>query len=165
MTSHATRHPELVSGSSPRCAQVQRRQAKPHGQVMPIGIAALDKVDFPLPMPVLELLLAGDGGGHVGEHFVPHEAVDPVPRGEAFDGAFAVLPKPFNKIAGHANVERPIRLARKDIDARDSFQCNASERDAPWTLKQVQGDGVGLKHCHSECVAPCISRHSGKEVS
>ncbi len=155
-----TRHPGLVSGSILPPTLFQRRQAEPDGQVMPIGVLALDQIDLPLASPILELFLPCDRGGHVAKHLISNEPVDFVSRSEALDGALTVLPKPFDQVACDTDVERPVGFAGKDIDARVPLNGHGSERYAKWTLKQVQGDEIGkasrLKPRHAELVSVSI---------
>jgi len=134
------RHPELVSGSILPAAQINRKQTKPDRKIMPIRVLAFDQVDLPLPVPALELLLAGDCRGHVAEHLVADEVADVVLTGKALRSAFPMLIKPREKVAGHANINRPVGLAGQDVDARLPIELHGTERAEKWTLKQVQGD-------------------------
>ncbi len=136
------RHPELVSGSIARPTPAQRRQAQASRKVMPVHILALDEVDLPSPMPALQLLLARDGGGHVGEHLKADEGVDVVAACEAGTGPFAMLPEPCGEVAGNANVERAMGFAGEDVDAGVAFELHGAETAATWMLKQVQHDGI-----------------------
>ena len=144
MATAPLRHPELVSGSIPRSAQGHRRQTQPNCQIMPIRVLAFDQVDLPLPVPVLQLLLPRNGGGHIGEHFEAHEQVDTISVGEAWSLAFAVLPEPCRQIAGDPDVKCAVRFAGKDVDARVAFELHEAERAAQWMLKQVQHDEEGV---------------------
>lgn len=136
------RHPELVSGSIQPSMLSYRRQPKPDCQIMPIRVFAFDQIDFPLPVPAFELFLSRDGCGHVAENFITDEAVDGIAAGKSVDCAIPVLPQPRNQIAGDADIERPVRLAGKDIDARVALNRHGAERDEEWILKQVQGDAI-----------------------
>jgi len=119
---------------------VERRQTQPHRQIMPIGVLAFDQVDFPLPVPALQLLFAQNGPLHVAEQFVADEAVDPIAAGEAFDCTVAVLPKPRNQIARDADVNCAVPLASKHVDTGLAILSHGSEDAALWMLKQVQHD-------------------------
>jgi hypothetical protein len=57
----------------------------------------------------------------------------------------AMLRKPFQQVRGYANIKRAVKLAGKDIYARLLFLSHRRSIAAKWTLKQVQGDGVGNK--------------------
>ena len=139
-----TRHPELVSGSIPRFARRQRRQAQPHGKVDPLRVALVDKIDFPRAMPTLELFFTQDRRRHLAEQFVMHQPVDFVFSGEPRQRIIAMLPQASDEIRGHADIQRAVVPARKDIDARKAFLPHGAESGARWTLKQVQGDEVEL---------------------
>ena len=141
------RHPELVSGSIARHTRSKRGQAQPHRQVMPIAIGRVDQADFPLPVPVLELLLARDRGDHVAEHLKMDQPVHLVARRKPRRRRIAVLPKAGDEIGRHADIQRAIVPARQNIDARVALLPHGPERAAKWTLKQVQGDekGVGME--------------------
>ena len=134
------RHPELVSGSIPPPALSKRRQAQSHRQVHPLRVLGVDQVDLPLPMPVLELLLPGNGVFHVAEHLEVDEPVDLVAAGEARQQPLAMLDKPLEQVRSDPDVDRAVVPAREEIDARIALLRHGSERAAKWTLKQVQGD-------------------------
>ena len=170
-TSLLQRHPELVSGSIPRFDRGKRGQPQPHGKVRPMWVRRIDEIDLPRPVPVLELLLARDRSVHVAEHFEVDETVDFVAAGESRQSVVAMLPKPCDQIGRHADVERAERLARKDVDARDTFLPHGPVFGARWTLKQVQGDeeGMGLEVVssttlyqprHAELVSATIVPHT-----
>ena len=61
-------------------------------------------------------------------------------RKEAFDCSIAMLPDPADQIAGDTDVECPVRVAGKDIDARLALLSHGAEDAARWMLKQVQHD-------------------------
>ena len=153
------RHPELVSGSIARFARSQRGQAQPRRQILPVGIFALEQVDFPLPVPALELLFAGDRGGHVAKQFEAHQPVNAMPRGKAGQGGAAMLGQALDQVGGDADIQRAVAIAGKDIDARDAFWPHAPELADKWTLKQVQGDEILMSHPtvrHAELVSASI---------
>jgi hypothetical protein len=54
-----------------------------------------------------------------------------------------MLRNSLQKVGGYADIQRAIQLACKDVDARLSFLSHRRGIAAKWTLKQVQGDGVG----------------------
>ena len=142
------RHPELVSGSIVPPTLKLREKTKAHPKVLPMRVGLLDQVDLPLSVPVLELLFSRDRGDHVTVHFKPGQPLDAMLLCKPRHGAFAVLPKPSNKVGCDANVERAARLAGEYVNARISFARHGVEYAARWTLKQVQGDGAwGLVDC------------------
>ena len=140
VTTH--RHPELVSGSiSPRARRLGL-EPESNREIVPMRIVALDQIDLPSPMPLLQLLLASDCFGHLVEHFETDKSDHPVTRGEAFGCTGAMLVQSGKKIRSYANVKRSSRLARKNIGAWLSHHERASTlRAAGWMLKQVQHDG------------------------
>jgi hypothetical protein len=66
--------------------------------------------------------------------------VDVVLRCESGNDIVAVLPEPADKVGSDADVERPARAAREDIDARLALFSHEEEHGREGTLKQVQGD-------------------------
>lgn len=137
------RHPELVCastaslpGSIPPSVLFHRGQPQPDRQIVPVRVIAPDQVDLPLPVPALELFLSRDGRNHIAEHFISDEAMDGISTGEAFDCVIPVLPQPRDQIAGDADIERPVRLAGEDIDARVALNRHDAERGEGWTLNQ-----------------------------
>lgn len=143
LPSLTARHPELVSGSIFPRARSKRGEAQSYRKVRPVRVGCLDNVQLPRAVPVLELLLAGNGGVHRGVHFVPDEALDRVAFGEAGKRRFAMLPQAGHEVGGHADVERSARLACKDVDAGIALSRHDLRLEAKWTLKQVQGDDTG----------------------
>ena len=142
------RHPELVSGSIVPFTRSQRRQAQPHRQVAPLWVLAIDQIDLPRPVPVLELLFTRDRGDHVAVNLEVYEAVNGVFLGKTGQSTLAVLPHPAQQIGRHADVQRAVVPAREDVGAGDPLLPHKPECAAKWTLKQVQGDeeGVGLDY-------------------
>ena len=136
------RHPELVSGSISPHARSEGWETEPHRKVAPLGVRAVDQIDLPRPLPVFQLLLAGNRALHVAEHLEVDEPVDGVARGEAARDAFPVLRQPLHEVGRYADVGRAVVPACKDVDARLLLGRHGSEHAARWTLKQVQGDGV-----------------------
>ena len=136
------RHPELVSGSISPLARSHRLKAETHGQIPPFGVLGIDQVELPLPVPALELLLAGDGAVHVAECIEMDEPGDAVAGGEAGDGAGAVFPQAFHQVGCHSDIERAVMAAGEDVDARDALELHDAGSADGWTLKQVQGDEI-----------------------
>ena len=83
-----------------------------------MGILAFDKVDLPLPMPALQLLLARYRFVHGFELFEADQTIDPVSGCETLHLAGSVLVKPADQIRGDANVQRSICATCEDVDAR-----------------------------------------------
>jgi hypothetical protein len=142
------RHPELVSGSIAPFAKPQRLKPQPHRQIAPLRIRGVDQIDLPFPPPVLELLLTADGAFHVSEHLEMDQPVDVISRRKTGQGVISVLPQAAHQVRSNPNVKRAIVPARKDVDARVALEPHASKSAEKWTLKQVQGDELGLKRTH-----------------
>jgi hypothetical protein len=136
------RHPELVSGSIGRFNLPKRRQAQPHSKVSPNRIPFVDQIDLPWSMPILQLLLPRNGAFHVAKHFKMHQPVDRIFRRVPGRRIVAMLPNAREQVRRHANVERAVKLASKDIDARVFLFSHVRSFAEKWTLKQVQGDGI-----------------------
>ena len=153
------RHPELVSGSILRTAQVvivarwmlkrvqhdgglgfQRRQPNTNRQIDPLRVFRFNQIDLPLAMPVLQLFFARDRTRHIVEHFKPDEPVDSI-FGRIAGGKFAaMLIKAREQVRRYADIQRAIRLAGQYIDARVFGFWHSLFIESRWTLKQVQGD-------------------------
>ena len=131
----ASRHAELVSASIPV------HQTERLGQVAPFRVSRLDQIDFPRPVPILELFLARDGIGHVVEHLDMDEPVDGIASDETVRLATTMLPQSLGEVRGDADIKRASRLAGKDVDARVALGRHAPVIAAQWMLKQVQHDG------------------------
>ena len=137
------RHPELVSGSIAKLALTNRRQTQPNRQINPLRVFGIDEIDLPRTVPVFQLLLAGDGSLHRAEQFKVHQVINRIFGSMSRRQVTAMLRKPFQQVGGYANVERAVKLARKDIYARLLLLFHRRSLAAKWTLKQVQGDEVG----------------------
>ena len=161
-----TRHPELVSGSIGRFAIPKRRQTQPHRQISPMRVMLVDQVDFPRPVPVLQLLFALDRAFHVAKQFKVNETVDRIFRRMSGHRAIAMLPHAANKVRCHADIQRTVKLASKDVDAGLFFLSHGRSLAAKWTLKQVQGDELFesgfCQRGHPELVSGSIGKFSQK---
>jgi hypothetical protein len=142
LSTHQHCHPELVSGSIAKLALPNRRQTQPHRKINPIRIFSIDKVDFPLTMPVLQLLLTRNGSFHRSESFEMDQPVNRIFGSVSGGKVTAMFRKSLQQTGGHANIKRTVKLARKDIHARLLFQSHRQSIAEKWTLKQVQGDGM-----------------------
>ena len=147
------RHPELVSGSIGRLNLPKRRQTQPNRKVSPNRITFVDQIDLPRPMPILQLLLARNRAFHVAKHLKMHKPVNRIFRRMSGHRIVAVLPNAREQVRRHPNVERAVKLARKDIDARVFLFSHRRNITAKWTLKQVQGDGI-----FALCTSPRLQR-------
>jgi hypothetical protein len=86
-------------------------------EVTPVGIGGFDQLQFPISVPFLYALLAGDGGVHCWVLFEPDEDFNGVFRGESADESGPVLVDADEEAGGHARVERAVTLRREEIDA------------------------------------------------
>lgn len=158
-------HPELVSGSTfPRSQAVigagwmlkrvqhdggvvnsvtYRRQSKIDRQIDPLRVFGFDQIDLPTAVPVFQLFLARDRTGHIVEHFEADKAVYRIFFRKAFDRTRAMLVQALDQVRRYADVKRAVRLAGEYIDAGLFHLSHGRYMDAPWTLKQVQGDDLG----------------------
>jgi hypothetical protein len=156
------RHPELVSGSIAPHTPPYRRQTQSYRQINPFRVDLIDQVYLPRPMPILQLLFAGNRGGHVRKHFEVYQPVDGIFGRMSRRRFGAILRQAFEQIRRNANVYRAIALTDKDIDARVSLISHWRSLAAKWTLKQVQGDGIFegslLTQRHPELVSGSIGR-------
>ena len=141
------RHPELVSGSTLPSTLHYRRQAKPNGQIDPLRILGTNEIDFPRPVPVLQLLLARNRTLHFAKHFKMHKSIDRIFRGMSGHRSVAMLVKSLKQIRSHADVKRAVRLACQNVNARVFLRFHQRGVTAKWTLKQVQGDGIRINCC------------------
>ena len=159
------RHPELVSGSIVPFTRSHRLKPQPHGQIAPLGVRAVDKVDLPCAPPVLEPLLAHDGLLHIAEHLEVDEPIDAVARGEPGQGVVPMLPEAAHQVRGDADVKRAVVPAREDVDARAALDRHALGSAEGWALKQVQGDEEGFETvviCRAELVRAALKRAAGR---
>jgi hypothetical protein len=139
------RHPELVSGSTCPPALCYRRQTKPNSQIHPLGVLGTNEVDFPSSVPVLQLLFARNRPLHVAKHFKMHQTVNRIFGGMSGHHGIAMLVKSFMQIRSHADIKRAMRLACQNVNTGVFLRFHQRIVAAKWTLKQVQGDGVGKK--------------------
>ena len=164
---HSFRHPELVSGSiSPRSQAVigsrwilkrvqrgscvksvaYRGQSQVDCQINPLRVFRFNQINFPLAIPVLQLLLSRDRAVHVVEHLKSDKAIHRIFRGISGRQLVAVLVKALDQVRRYADVQRTVGLAGEYVDAGLFHLSHGRYMDAPWTLKQVQGDafrGIG----------------------
>ena len=154
------RHPELVSGSIGSGILPKRRQTQANRKVSPNRITFVDQIDLPRPMPILQLFFAQYGAFHVAEHLKMDQPVNRIFRGMSWHRIAAMLPNASDQVRGHANVQRAVMLARKDIDARVFLFSHGWNITAKWTLKQVQGDGF-----FALCVSSRLQRQKPRHVT
>lgn len=81
-------------------------------------VGAPDQVEFPLASPLLDLLFPTDRCLDRIVLLKPNQSVDAIARCEAWDGLALVLGYAPHEIGGHDNIQRPVRLAREQIDVK-----------------------------------------------
>jgi hypothetical protein len=134
------RHPELVSGSIAQRFLSYRRHSQPDSQIHPVRIFGINQINFPRPMPILQLLLTRNRRLHRAKNLKMHQPVNRIFGSMSRRHTAAMLRKPLEQVGRYADVQRPIMLACKYIYARGFLVSHALESAAKWTLKQVQGD-------------------------
>src|SRR5690349_4152836 len=87
-----------------------------HRQVSPVGVRPFYQLEFPDPIPTLDVFLAFNRQVNVVMDFVPNENVDAVALGESRYEAVSVLERASNKIVGDAGVERAVATAGENVD-------------------------------------------------
>jgi len=137
------RHPELVSGSIVKLAPPYRWQTQPHHQINPVPIFGIEQIDFPVPVPILQLLLARNGSLTCAEQFKVHKPIKCIFGSMARRQITAMFRKSLQQVRGHSDVKRATELACKNIYARLLILSRWRSLAAKWTLEQVQGDGSG----------------------
>lgn len=85
-------------------------------QVIPARIALLDQPQFPAPLPFLERLLAGDGVADIGIRFDVDQPRHAIFFGKSRTPAVSMRGDAGGKIAGDADIKRPVPLAGENID-------------------------------------------------
>ena len=81
-------------------------------EIKPLWVLCLDQPNLPAPLPLFELLLAGDGRYWIVRDFEPQQSGDVVLGGEAPDGLGSMLVDSSNKIVRYANISCPVLSAR-----------------------------------------------------
>ena len=167
MTTPHHRHPKLASGSISSRNRSYRVQPKTHRQIRPRQILGLNQIDFPLPMPILQLLLALDRRRHVFEKLEADEAINGISRRKPPAFHLPMLNHPRQQVRRNADIQRPVMLACKDINAGlfahrtyTNNKCRHPELVSGsisrpttircvrgWMLKQVQHDGAWRAAC------------------
>ena len=164
---HSFRHPELVSGSiSPRSQAVigagwmlkrvqhdgyrtsvaYRGQSQVYAQIDPLRVFGFDQIDLPASVPVFQLFLSRGRARHIAEHFKADKTIYRILRRISGRQLIAVLMKAMDKVRRYADVKRAVGFAGEYVDAGLFRLSHGRYMDAPWTLKQVQGDafrGIG----------------------
>src|SRR5262249_39724378 len=98
-----------------RTALERLRNLRP--QIFPMRVISFDQIDLPSPLPFLHLEFAQPRSVQVFIGLVPDEQLTAVLLGEACDQSVAMLVRTSREVAGDADIERPVALARHDVDA------------------------------------------------
>ena len=139
------RHPELVSGSRLRPALPQRWKTETDGKITPFGVGCVNKIDLPVPPPVLELLLARNRTLHVVKHLEVNQAINPILRREAAGYTFAVLPQALHQGRRDTDIQGAARTAGKNIHARLPFALHTPS----WLHSQSQTTAIAAELAES----------------
>jgi hypothetical protein len=86
-------------------------------QISPVRVVGLDQIDFPLPMPILQLLLARNRVRHPIERLGMDEADHAVVSRKSRRRLVAMLPQSRREVGRDADVERTAFLAGEDVSA------------------------------------------------
>src|SRR6185312_15003580 len=86
-------------------------------QIAPSGILAFDQSYLPGTLPALERLFTQDRRFHRRMKFVPNQRVDAIAMGITLHHIVLVLPAALDQIAGDADIENAVLLARQHVDA------------------------------------------------
>src|SRR5882672_4102081 len=84
-------------------------------EIDPTRVLLFDQAYLPVTPPLLELFLARDGADCIIVDFEPHQLVDAISRREAAGCLGAMLVCTAHDIVGHAEIQRAVLLARKEI--------------------------------------------------
>ena len=87
-------------------------------KVSPGRVVRLDEVELPGSSPLLDLLLSGNGAGHVMMHLEVDQPMDSVAFGEALDFIASMLPCSLQQVTCDANIQSPVALAGEELDRR-----------------------------------------------
>ena len=144
------RHRELVSpsvtvvpGSIAQRFLSYRRHSQPDRQIHPMWIRVVNQIDFPSPMPILQLLLARNRGLHRAKNLKMHQPVNRIFGSVSGCHTAPMLRKPLEQVRRDTDIKRTIMLACKYIYAWGFFVSHTLDSASKWTLKQVQGDAGG----------------------
>jgi hypothetical protein len=155
------------SGGALTPARLPFNQSPFNPQIPPLRVILLDQVDLPLPVPVLQLLLARNRFGHPVKRFGVHQADRAIIRRKTWRRSRAVLVQSRCEVGRDADVERAALLAGENVSAGLSHMNvgNIQRRHAElvsasmprigrqagcvesissseaWVLKRVQDDG------------------------
>ena len=85
-------------------------------QIPPIGIHFFDQFQLPVPFPILQLLLTGDGGFDFVIRFIIHQHMNPMFFRKVTAFAFFMFPTPPYQIIRDTKIQSLILTAGEDVD-------------------------------------------------
>jgi hypothetical protein len=88
------------------------------GEVAPAWVGFDDQRDLPVALPILDLLLASNGGVHRGVHLEPDQALHCMGAGEAAERIRAVLVDALEQAGCDAGIKGAVEAAGEQINAR-----------------------------------------------
>ena len=130
----------VVPGSIGQLRLRYRRHSQPYRQIHPVRIFGINQIDFPCPMPILQLLLARNRGLHRAKNLKMHQSVNRIFGGMPGCQTAPMLRKPLEQVRRYADIKRTIMLACKYIYAWGFLVSHRLDSATKWTLNQVQGD-------------------------
>ena len=77
------------------------------GQIIPVRIVFFDELDFPVPPPALQPLLARNGVFDAAMLLEPDQPLDVILAGEARYLAVPVFHGPAQQVVGDVDIQRP----------------------------------------------------------
>ena len=86
-------------------------------QILPLLISFLNQLNLPGSLPLLDSFLSRNCRLHGGMEFIPNQQVNQVALREAVRKIVLVLPDAFHEVGSHAQVQRSVAPAGKNVDA------------------------------------------------
>jgi hypothetical protein len=97
-------------------------------EIAPVWVLAPNQVYFPIPLPLLDLLLSADRRFGGGVSLESHKLIDAVARRESRYSFAFVLPNALHEIGGHTDVKSAVRLSRENLDVVTHTAALANRR-------------------------------------
>src|SRR5690606_36119278 len=115
------RNPPYLSSSSPRRrgpSRLQWRKPQIFRQIAPAKVVLLDQLQLPHAPPLLDPLLPQDRVFHRGMLLKPDEALHAILQRKTRHSTLAMCVDALDQVRCDADIQRPVALARKNIDRR-----------------------------------------------
>src|SRR5260370_30076711 len=93
-------------------------------KIAPVGIFSDDEGNFPRPRPMLDVLFPLDRSADLVMTLGVDQPLQAVALSEALSHTLAILPNAPRKIAGDADIERPVRPGRDDVNPSALHSCS-----------------------------------------